>query len=51
MKIELLAYEAGFPSGAPTPKVHDKIAWVSPERLLEYELAPADIPIARRLVG
>ena len=25
---------------------HDKIAWVEARRLLEYELAPADVPIA-----
>jgi 8-oxo-dGTP diphosphatase len=28
---------------------HDRLEWVAPERLLDYALAPADVPIAERL--
>ncbi len=30
--------------------VHDKFDWVSIEMLLEYKLAPADIPIAKHIM-
>jgi 8-oxo-dGTP diphosphatase len=31
--------------------VHDEIRWVPPEDMLQLKLAPADIPIARFLMG
>jgi len=46
-KIRLLAYRITWVSGKMFPKDHDRIAWVSPDRLLEYDLLPADIPIAQ----
>lgn len=45
--IELLAYDAVWVSGELTLKDHDAIEWAHPPRLLEIELAPADVPIAR----
>jgi hypothetical protein len=32
------------------PKVHDRIEWVEVGALLDYELLPADIPIAEKLI-
>ena len=46
-KIRLLAYRITWVSGKMVPKDHDRIAWVSPDKLLEYDLLPADIPIAQ----
>jgi 8-oxo-dGTP diphosphatase len=46
-KIRLLAYRISWVSGKMVPKDHDRIAWVSPDKLLEYDLLPADIPIAQ----
>ena len=46
-KIRLLAYRITWVSGKMAPKDHDRIAWVSPDKLLEYDLLPADIPIAQ----
>lgn len=47
--IELLAYDAVWVAGEMTLKDHDAIQWAPPSRLLEIELAPADVPIARAL--
>ena len=30
---------------------HKEIQWVPVDRLLEYDLAPADVPIARQLLS
>jgi 8-oxo-dGTP diphosphatase len=37
--VEILA-------GELTPKVHDRIEWVTPSELRQYDLLPADVPIA-----
>ena len=42
-KVRLLAYRASWVSGKMVLKDHDRISWVSPDRLLEYDLLPADI--------
>ncbi len=47
-KIRLLAYRVTWTSGELILMVHDQIAWVPPDRLLEYDLLPADIPIAKK---
>lgn len=31
--------------------MHDKIEWVTEEQLDDYEFAPADIPIVRKLAS
>ena len=46
-KIRLLAYRITWVSGKMIPKDHDRLAWVPPDKLLDYDLLPADIPIAQ----
>ncbi|MDD2464435.1 MAG: (deoxy)nucleoside triphosphate pyrophosphohydrolase [Desulfobulbus sp.] len=48
--IRLVALAAEIISGTLHPTVHDQLAWVPVEQLLEYRLAPADIPIAASLL-
>jgi len=45
--FEIVAYEAEIVSGTLTLSVHDQAEWVPIASLLDYLLAPADIPIAR----
>ena len=45
--IHLIAFDAEIVSGEITLQVHDKILFVEPEKLLDYNLLPADIPIAK----
>lgn len=48
--IELIALSCrADASGELRSTDHDLVEWVAPGRLLEYALAPADIPIAERL--
>ncbi len=42
----IVAYEAEILSGSMALTVHDKAEWAAIGKLLDYELAPADIPIA-----
>ena len=46
-EIELIALLVPRFTGELALKVHDRIAWVEARRLLEYDLVPADIPIAK----
>ena len=48
--IELIAIGAEIISGDMHLMVHDKADWVPVPDLLEYNLAPADIPIAKELI-
>jgi 8-oxo-dGTP diphosphatase len=48
--IELVALAAEVISGNIHLVVHDKFDWVPIQNLLEYNLAPADIPIAKELI-
>jgi len=45
--IRLLAFNAKIISGTITPSEHEEIAFVDPKELLNYDLLPADIPIAK----
>ncbi len=47
--IELLAYRASHVGGEFVLNDHSEIKWVTPAELLAYDLASADIPVARRL--
>jgi len=47
--IRLLAIWAEIVSGPMALSVHDRAEWVSLEQLESYDLAPADVPIARKL--
>lgn len=49
-KIELIAVIVSLRSAVLTLQVHDRAAWVTPQELLGYELAPADIPIAEEII-
>lgn len=47
--IMLVAVQAELESFDFSPTDHDLVEWVPLEKLLEYDLSPADIPIAREL--
>ncbi|MBN1983560.1 MAG: (deoxy)nucleoside triphosphate pyrophosphohydrolase [Chitinivibrionales bacterium] len=47
--IRLLAYRATITSGDLCLHVHDEYRWVSVHMLTQYQLLPADIPIAEFL--
>jgi 8-oxo-dGTP diphosphatase len=47
--IDLRAYFVAWPDGSHPLHAHDAVAWVDPDALLAYPLAPADIPIAQGL--
>ena len=47
--IKLIAIEAKVLSGEITLSVHDAFLWASPSDLATLRLAPADVPIARKL--
>ncbi|QQG67011.1 (deoxy)nucleoside triphosphate pyrophosphohydrolase [Desulfobulbus oligotrophicus] len=47
--IRLVALETTIKEGSPVLTVHDDMAWVPVSRLLNYQLAPADIPVAQML--
>ena len=49
--IRLLAYFVDDIVGTFVPTVHEEIKWVEISQLLNYDLAPADIPIAEALVA
>jgi 8-oxo-dGTP diphosphatase len=47
--IRLLAYFADILRGDIGLSVHDQIEWAEPGHLLDYNLLPADLPIAVKL--
>jgi len=47
--IRLLAMVCRVAGGAVTLADHDRAEWVAPQDLEQYDLSPADIPIARKL--
>ena len=47
----LKAFEVLMTGGDMRLSVHDKLAWVEAVNLETYNLAPADIPIARSLIN
>ncbi|MCC6621340.1 MAG: (deoxy)nucleoside triphosphate pyrophosphohydrolase [Deltaproteobacteria bacterium] len=49
--VVLMAYEARIVGGAYAPIDHDALAWVEPGDLLRFDLADADVPIARHLAS
>ena len=44
--IRLMAYHATILSGTPCLHVHDEYQWVDVSDLNQYQLLPADVPIA-----
>ena len=49
--INLLAYRVQILGGQMKLSVHDQVDWFKPQEMLTLNLAPADIPIATRLVA
>ena len=49
-EIQLIAMLADIGDQQPVGTVHDFLAWARIEELLSYKLAPADIPIAQKII-
>ena len=49
--IKLLALDVTEVNGELVLTVHDSIEWVTADTILDYKLAPADIPIAKEFVA
>jgi 8-oxo-dGTP diphosphatase len=47
--IQLLVYWATWNGDSLNLVVHDEIAWVDKETILNYKFAPADVPIVEKL--
>lgn len=47
--IQLLAYWVHWKGGELVPKAHDEFRWVPFAELENFDFAPADIPIVKRL--
>ena len=48
--IQLFIYWMSWQGGCLYPTVHDEIAWVDNETILNYKFLPADIPIVNKLI-
>jgi 5-methylcytosine-specific restriction protein A len=48
--IQLFAYIVKIIAGDIQLSVHDKLEWVDKENLLSFDLLPADVPIAKKIV-
>ncbi|MCO5725525.1 (deoxy)nucleoside triphosphate pyrophosphohydrolase [Robiginitalea marina] len=51
ISIKLIAYHCELIQYSSKLTDHDKFEWVSPEDLLDWKLAPADIPLAKKLLN
>ena len=49
LRIKLLSYKVYYLSGEFKLNVHDEIKWVYPQEFGNYDFAPADIPLVRKL--
>ncbi|MGD9017725.1 MAG: (deoxy)nucleoside triphosphate pyrophosphohydrolase [Desulfobacterales bacterium] len=50
-KVTLLVFVAKIQTGRLTPLFHSEFRWISVDELLDHDLAPADIPVAKRLIS
>jgi 8-oxo-dGTP diphosphatase len=48
--IELIAIMVSLRTTLLELRVHDLAEWAFPQKLLDYDLAPADIPIAEEII-
>jgi len=48
--INLISINTQIIEGKIRLSVHDRYEWVALENLLDYDLAPADIPIAKWII-
>ncbi len=51
LTVELVAYRCSITAGTLMALEADKIAWVPLERLTDYDMPQADLPLTRRLMG
>jgi len=49
-QVRLLGYHCRYLSGEFSLDSHDAIVWVTPAKLPDYRLAPADIPLVEQLL-
>ena len=49
-EIQLIAMRADIGDQQPVGTVHDFLAWAPIEELASYKLAPADLPIAKKII-
>jgi 8-oxo-dGTP diphosphatase len=49
--IELLAYRTSYVSGEIMLHEHERIEWILPEELKDYDFSEADRPIVRKLTA
>ena len=49
--FHILAHRATWLAGDIIPVDHDRYAWTGPEDLLDYDLLPADIELAKSLIA
>jgi len=49
--IDLRLYACEYAKGAFKLHAHTKYEWVNKDELLNYELCPADIPLAKFVIG
>ncbi len=49
LSIELLAYRVYWEAGDLRIRTHECVEWVPISRLVEYDFAPADVPIVEKL--
>jgi 8-oxo-dGTP diphosphatase len=47
--VKLMAFQVYTDADITTMNAHDDVKWVPVEELLKYDLAPADVPIAREV--
>lgn len=50
MNIDLIAYYCTIVDGEIQISVHDKYKWIKIYDLLKYDLLPADVPIAKKVM-
>jgi len=48
--VHILSYIASWLSGKITPCDHDHYIWAEPQALIDYDLLPADIPLAKKII-
>lgn len=49
--VTLVLLEAKIVNGSLTPTVHDRVEWVPVDSLLDWDLAPADVPLAEKVIN
>jgi 8-oxo-dGTP diphosphatase len=50
-EVTLLVFIAIIQTGRLTALFHSELRWISVDKLLDHDLAPADIPVAKRLIS